>query len=165
MVIYMPTRNIYVKDSDLPLIERAEKELGESLSAMFADCLRSKLGPELPTTVERIKLDVGDPPITKVFQGRWLFGEGDGIKAEPDESGVTWSRHANYSAAQGKNGSIVIYTYDEYNEVGQMDIFGSFDELQNATDDHGAGYPKFPENVLAGVASALEIPFEVELEL
>ncbi len=40
---YMPTKTLYVKDADLPLFERAQEELGESISALLADCLRQQL--------------------------------------------------------------------------------------------------------------------------
>jgi hypothetical protein len=39
----MPTKTLYVKETDLPLFDRAQEEMGESLSALFADCLRQKL--------------------------------------------------------------------------------------------------------------------------
>jgi hypothetical protein len=39
----MPTKTLYVKDADLPLFERAQQELGESISALLADCLRHQL--------------------------------------------------------------------------------------------------------------------------
>ena len=39
----MATKTLYVKDSDLPLFERAQQELGESISSLMADCLRRQL--------------------------------------------------------------------------------------------------------------------------
>ncbi len=45
----MPNKTIYVKDSDLPLLEQAQEQLGESVSSMFAEFLRervAKLSPE-----------------------------------------------------------------------------------------------------------------------
>jgi len=45
----MPNRTIYVKDADLPLLEQAQEQLGESVSSMFAEFLReraAKLHPE-----------------------------------------------------------------------------------------------------------------------
>jgi hypothetical protein len=39
----MPTKTLYVKDTDLPLFERAQQELGESISSLLADCLRRQL--------------------------------------------------------------------------------------------------------------------------
>jgi hypothetical protein len=45
----MPNKTIYVKDTDLPLLERAQVQLGDSVSSMFAEFLRervAKLSPE-----------------------------------------------------------------------------------------------------------------------
>jgi hypothetical protein len=45
----MPNKTIYVKDADLPLLEQAQEQLGESVSSMFAEFLRervAKLSPE-----------------------------------------------------------------------------------------------------------------------
>src|SRR3954454_19556877 len=45
----MPNKTIYVKDTDLPLLEQAQEQLGDSVSSMFADFLRervAKLSPE-----------------------------------------------------------------------------------------------------------------------
>jgi hypothetical protein len=41
--MYMPSKTLYVKDADLPLFDRAQNELGESVSALLADCLRRQL--------------------------------------------------------------------------------------------------------------------------
>jgi hypothetical protein len=53
----MPNKTIYVKDTDLPLLEQAQKQLGDSVSAMFAEFLRervAKLSPEENRIVELI---------------------------------------------------------------------------------------------------------------
>jgi len=45
----MPNKTIYVKDTDLPLLEQAQEQLGDSVSSMFAEFLRervAKLSPE-----------------------------------------------------------------------------------------------------------------------
>lgn len=42
----MPNKTIYLKDSDLSLWERAQQELGESVSSMFVDYLRERLEAE-----------------------------------------------------------------------------------------------------------------------
>src|SRR6185369_17219363 len=45
----MPNKTIYIKDTDLPLLEQAQEQLGESVSSMFAEFLRervAKLSPE-----------------------------------------------------------------------------------------------------------------------
>ena len=53
----MPNKTIYVKDSDLPLLEQAQEQLGESVSSMFAEFLRervAKLTPEENRIIELI---------------------------------------------------------------------------------------------------------------
>ena len=45
----MPNKTIYVKDTDLPLLEQAQEQLSDSVSSMFAEFLRecvAKLRPE-----------------------------------------------------------------------------------------------------------------------
>src|ERR1700716_1153700 len=46
--IMMPNKTIYVKDSDLPLFEQAQELLGESVSSMFADFLKERVGKITP---------------------------------------------------------------------------------------------------------------------
>ncbi len=42
----MPNKTIYVKDSDLPMWERAQEKLGESISSVFVECLKERLETE-----------------------------------------------------------------------------------------------------------------------
>jgi hypothetical protein len=44
----MPNKTIYVKDTDLPLFEQAQEQLGESVSSMFADFLRERVARLTP---------------------------------------------------------------------------------------------------------------------
>jgi hypothetical protein len=51
----MPNKTLYVKDADLPLFEQAQKQLGDSISSMFAEFLRQRvacLTPEEGRIVE-----------------------------------------------------------------------------------------------------------------
>jgi hypothetical protein len=53
----MPNKTIYVKDTDLPLLEQAQAQLGDSVSSMFAEFLRervARLTPEENRIVELI---------------------------------------------------------------------------------------------------------------
>jgi len=55
--IVMPNKTIYVKDTDLSLLEQAQEQLGESVSSMFAEFLRervAKLTPEENRIIELI---------------------------------------------------------------------------------------------------------------
>lgn len=42
----MPNKTIYVKEADLPIWDRAQKELGDSISSVFIDCLKERLETE-----------------------------------------------------------------------------------------------------------------------
>src|SRR5947209_15152490 len=44
----MPNKTIYVKDTDLPLLEQAQEQLGESVSSMFAEFLRERVARLTP---------------------------------------------------------------------------------------------------------------------
>src|SRR5438270_13721656 len=53
----MPNKTIYVKDTDLPLLEQAQEQLGDSVSSMFAEFLRervAKLTPQENRIIEMI---------------------------------------------------------------------------------------------------------------
>ena len=39
----MPNKTLYVRDADIALFERAQEQLGESLSALFAEFLRERV--------------------------------------------------------------------------------------------------------------------------
>lgn len=53
----MPNKTIYIKDSDLPLWDRAQKELGESISSAFVDYLKARL-EAMPKRDKKRKLDM-----------------------------------------------------------------------------------------------------------
>jgi hypothetical protein len=42
----VPNKTIYIKDSDLPIWDRAQQELGESVSSVFVDYLKARLESE-----------------------------------------------------------------------------------------------------------------------
>ena len=44
----MPNKTIYVKDADLPLFEHAQSLLGDSVSSLFADFLKERVGRVTP---------------------------------------------------------------------------------------------------------------------
>jgi lipoate-protein ligase A len=52
----MPNKTIYVKDTDLPLLEQAQEQLGESVSSMFAEFLRERVANLTPEENRIIEL-------------------------------------------------------------------------------------------------------------
>src|ERR1041384_2644833 len=54
--IVMPNKTIYVKDTDLSLLEQAQEQLGDSVSSMFAEFLRERVGKLTPEENRIIEL-------------------------------------------------------------------------------------------------------------
>lgn len=52
----MPNKTLYIKEADLPLFEQAQQQLGDSVSAMFADFLRERLSNMTPEEGRIIEL-------------------------------------------------------------------------------------------------------------
>lgn len=141
----MGRRTIYVKDSDEALFEWAEKESGESLSAIFAECLRQrKRKAEREAELARedfetITVDVEgeDGRVrTKQFEGKWIV-----IEFESE------SANGRYFAAFTKGGRIVAMCDDQYGTTKEFEVFNSFDELA----DSG-----FPEDFVSAVGVELD---------
>jgi hypothetical protein len=158
----MPNKTIYVKDSDIPLWERVQTELGSSVSSFFIECLKSRLEEQSRTigAMRKITVEVLNErrdKVKKSFVGRWLAEDLEPVNAS---DGV--SRSANISVAQSAKGKIVACE-DLGDGFKSLDIYDSFDDFKAATID--GGYPAYPQNVLAAVADALNVPYEVELDI
>jgi hypothetical protein len=52
----MPNKTLYMKDSDVPLFEQAQQQLGDSMSGMFAEFLRERLAKLTPEEGRIIEL-------------------------------------------------------------------------------------------------------------
>jgi len=168
----MPNITLYVKDSDLAVIEKAKKKLGASLSAVFTDCVRERLtllaAPTEPTgKMERIVLDFWNeneqPTIHKSFRGRWLVGDSNqGLRAADD--GQQWDAGAEYSVAQTAQGNLVVYVqHCNGGWAPSMETYASFAEMKDAV---SSGFVSmFPENVIAETAAELNEPYEIELDI
>ena len=52
----MPNKTIYVKDTDLSLLEQAQEQLGDSVSSMFAEFLRERVAKLTPQEHRIIEL-------------------------------------------------------------------------------------------------------------
>jgi hypothetical protein len=170
--MYMPTTTLYIKDSDLPLVEKAKKKLGDSLSSIFIDCLRQRVEqiPAPKGKTSRIVLEVranqDAPTIKKSFEGRWLIHEDDDLRAEQGENdAIRWNSHTVYCLAQTKKGALVVYEYERDLNDGEatMEVYDSFEDLK--ADEIDNRYQRYPDNVIAAFASALGEPFEIELDI
>ncbi len=167
----MPNTTLYVKEADLPLLEKAKTKLGDSLSSIFVDCLRQRMDHQPPARGKTAKITLetrrsqGALTIRKTFEGRWLIDANDDLRAEQEEnSAIRWDSHVTYELAQTKKGALVVYVCDPEDNDGTatMEIYGDFEELKSAEAD---GCPLYPENVIAAFADALGQPYAINLDI
>src|SRR5260370_41915684 len=84
-MVVMPNKTIYVKDTDLPLLEQAQEQLGDSVSSMFAEFLRervAKLTPEENRIIELINQITKTREAVKKERGSPEFIESEHAQAE-----------------------------------------------------------------------------------
>jgi hypothetical protein len=141
----MGRKTIYVKDSDEALFEWAEKEAGESLSSLFADCLRQrKRKAEREAELskdgfETIIVEVEDKDgriRKKQFEGKWIVWEY-----------VSESANGLYYVAFTKRGRIATMYDDQYGSTKEFEVFDSFDEFADS---------EFPEDFISAVGLELD---------
>ncbi len=148
---YMATVTLYVKESDLDLVSKAKNDLGDSLSAVFVDCIRSRLrDSEDPQsgTMTKLSFLFRDSmtcrlTVTKSFVGRMLV---EGMQGEPDDERTVdgargWSTSSLFWVAQTRKNAIVCYRHYFWPKYGEesgpagppvMEIYDSFDAFANA---------------------------------
>jgi hypothetical protein len=150
-------KNIYVKDNDVELFAKAEEELGESLSAIVADCLRQKLKEKavLETLeaqkMERIVVRCVNKELTtisKSFTGKWLVWE---CKPEDGDGDTTWS------VAITQKSNLVAYWQNDRNDQAAMLVFRNLEELK--------GSDEVPKEVIAQTAEELGEEYTIELDI
>jgi hypothetical protein len=120
----MAQRNIYVKDSDVALVEWAEKHAGDSLSNLFAECLRQR-----KERIERQKqlsqdgleaISIQVDKRKKMFVGKWIVSK---------FAGNTGSML--YDVAFTKGGRIAVLVGERYEDsYSNMDVYDSFPEFE-----------------------------------
>lgn len=168
----MPNKTLYVKDSDVAMVDEAEKLLGSTLSSIFANCLRERLAKLKARTegeFSKISLRFFDSSdqstVTKSFTGRWIVSDPSrGLGAEADDSGVSWGHSVRFAVALTAKGKLVVYEFDESGErAPAMEVFEDFAEIRDALIDDR--YPAYPRNLVAETAAALGEEYEVELDI
>jgi hypothetical protein len=78
----MPNKTIYVKETDLPLLEQAQEQLGDSVSSMFAEFLRERVAKLTPEENRIIELINDIEMARETWRGRSLPEFIDGEYAE-----------------------------------------------------------------------------------
>lgn len=170
-----------MKETDLPLVNRAQQELGVSISSLFIECLAKRLAAHETalqvqnTGLEKISLLVRDgnstedPVVVRSFWGRWL------VKDWLDPTLV----ETRYSVAETRKGKLVvcvqkIYTSDvPYNTPRDrcpseryMYVHETF---QSFREDGYTNYVNrtehYPDYLVARVGAILGDPVEIEMDI
>ena len=118
LVLVMPNKTIYVKDSDLPLLEQAQEQLGDSVSSMFADFLRervARLTPEENRIIELInEISLARQSLSERALPEFISGEYAEAQAYAEKAlksfraseisrtkALFWAANAYYERAKG----------------------------------------------------------------
>ncbi len=138
----MATKQIYVKDADLPLFEQAEQLGGESLSAVIAEALRRFVDLKRAEAegFKEVELQVGpdDHLRTVRFVGRKLAGTRilEGKTSERNDRGT------DVAVYQGQAGKLLVYVKHWTCWQGERDHAWrrTFDSFQILMSGKPAGY-------------------------
>lgn len=97
----MPNKTIYVKDADLPLLEQAQAQLGDSVSSMFAEFLHERAVINLTPEENRI-IDL----INRINRKREILAREQSLPKFLDGEYVAAERHAERSLKSLRSGEI-----------------------------------------------------------
>jgi hypothetical protein len=148
-------KNIYVRDADLAVWERAEQLAGhEPTSALISRLLHNYVAQrEIVEGRIVVELQDDDGNVTrKAFKGRWLV--------EHFQSGApTVMIGTQYFAAQGERGGLALWHQGRNDDYADARSFSTYSSLSEA-----AGDP-WPQDFLSAVASALDEEYAEEIDL
>jgi len=101
-----------------------------------------------------------DRNIKKSFFGEWLVGDdSEGVNAEDTGNGISWCQGWQYSVARTKKGSLVLYVqHKDGSEAPSMHVYEDFDAMK-------VDQNTVPENVIAETAAALDLEYEIKLDI
>jgi hypothetical protein len=155
----MPTRTIYVRDADVVLFDRAQDELGKSVSALFAEFLKERLGSvtESEKAVLELMAQIGEEKdkAAKRGAGRSVLSEFDEAEAYArrllnllraggfEEARSLWSgAQALFGAARGARstfGSFETFSFRLDKALGSRMTDGFLHVVRTMQDDGNRG--------------------------
>jgi hypothetical protein len=131
----MGRRNVYVRDEDEDVWDRAEELAGEvPMSRVITDALRAYVRGQEGTPMERLRIETmhGGERLTKAFIGRWLISPEQGYRSdhEGDTSLETQVRAGTtFAVAETAKGNIVVYV-DAGSEQPEFEVYDDFDQAE-----------------------------------
>ena len=81
------------------------------------------------------------------------------INLSPDKPRV----FAEAARVLKKGGRLAVYEENTSSDVAALDVYDSFDDLKDACEINGDS--RYPENIIAAVASVLDEPYTIELDI
>jgi hypothetical protein len=119
--MYMPTKTIYVKESDLPLFEQAQEQLGDSVSAIFAEFLRERLASLTPEQNRVIDL------LNQIEQKRTNLKKDRSVPSFVDSEYAEAELYAQKAlksirAGKAKDAKVYFYAANAYRDRADRDI-------------------------------------------
>jgi len=128
-------RNVYVRDEDEPVWERAGSLAGEaSLSRVITEALRAYVRGRDGTPMERLAVATvnGSESIAKAFIGRWLITPEERYRSEHERDidiSTQVRAGTTFAIAETAKGNIVAYL-DADTPQGEFDVFDGFDQAE-----------------------------------
>jgi hypothetical protein len=148
-------KNIYVRDADLAIWERAEQLAdGEPISALISRLLGNYV-TQREAVAGRIVVELqdGDENVSrKAFRGRRLVEH-----FESGDPAVTIG--TQYFAAQGERGGLALWSQGRHDDYADARSFSTYSNLNEATGED------WPQDFLSTVASALNEEYAEEIDL
>jgi hypothetical protein len=183
-------KTLYVKDSDLPIWDQAEKLALHGVSSLVMMLLKTYVAQH-PTPDEQgmitivvecrhrfwggVQFRTEVHPLKKSFVGRWLIPPEEKLTQEYGST-ETPDLPLFFAIAQTKKGAIVVYEGDDTSTDGwaELNHYRTFEEFQEAQipadfaipdNQKEPTGPRYPENVIAAVAAALQRDYVVHLDI
>ncbi len=131
----MGRRNVYVRDEDEDVWERAEKLAGEApMSRIITDALRAYVSGREGAPMQRLAIETmnGGEVLTKAFIGRWLISPDEAYRSEHEgDIRLETQVRAGTTFAVGETakGNIVVYIDADRPEA-EFEVYEDFDRAE-----------------------------------
>jgi hypothetical protein len=131
----MARRNVYVRDEDLEVWERAERLAGDApLSRLITEALTAYLANRQGKPMQRLTMATMnlDEVISKAFVGRWLIDPDEAYRSEHEADARLETQvraGTTFAVAETAKGKVVVYVDGGTNEA-EFDVYADFDAAE-----------------------------------
>jgi hypothetical protein len=128
-------RNVYVRDEDEVVWERAERLAGEApISRVITDALRAYVSGREGAPMQRLIVETmnGGEQLTKAFIGRWLIDPSEAYRSEHEGDAALETQvraGTTFAVAETAKGNIVVYV-DATSGRPEYDVYEDFDQAE-----------------------------------